>query len=113
MLGSPLGLLTANVVEWGEQHAPWHFDHHMDNNPGANWCVTRPWFDYIIGTRVFTAGGLREDNVLGMKKFPHGLSVCCRKLNRWALLQQNRQHGAQLKLCDIINSQHTRGIEWA
>ena len=37
---------------WGEQRVPWHFDHHMGNNPGANWCVTRPWFDYIMGTRV-------------------------------------------------------------
>ena len=55
---------------WGEQRIPWHFDHHMGNNPGANWCVTRPWFDYIMGTRVFTEGGVREDNVLGFKQIP-------------------------------------------
>jgi sterol desaturase/sphingolipid hydroxylase (fatty acid hydroxylase superfamily) len=55
---------------WGEQRVPWHYDHHMGNNPGANWCVTRPWFDYIMGTRVFTEGGVRETNVLGLGKIP-------------------------------------------
>jgi hypothetical protein len=40
--------------EWAKKHVPWHWDHHM--GPGkaieANWCVTFPLFDYIMGTRV-------------------------------------------------------------
>lgn len=38
-------------VEWAKTHLPWHYDHHMGPNPHANWCVTRPWFDHIMGTR--------------------------------------------------------------
>jgi hypothetical protein len=36
---------------WAKQHLPWHVDHHFGNNPDCNWCVTRPWFDTIVGTR--------------------------------------------------------------
>jgi hypothetical protein len=39
-------------IEWGKRHMPSHFDHHMGKNQDANWCVTRPWFDYVMGTRV-------------------------------------------------------------
>lgn len=35
---------------WGKQHLPWHYAHHMVN-PSANYCVTRPWFDHVMGTR--------------------------------------------------------------
>lgn len=59
---------------WGEQRVPWHFDHHMGSQPGANWCVTRPWFDYVMGTRVFTEGGVRESNVLGLNKLPEWIA---------------------------------------
>jgi hypothetical protein len=55
---------------WGRQRIPWHYDHHMGRNPGANWCVTRPWFDYVMGTREFTAGSPRESNVLGLPWLP-------------------------------------------
>jgi hypothetical protein len=37
---------------WAEEHLPWHVDHHMGTNQDANWCVTRPWFDNWVGTRV-------------------------------------------------------------
>jgi sterol desaturase/sphingolipid hydroxylase (fatty acid hydroxylase superfamily) len=37
--------------EWCKRHMPWHFDHHMGRNQDMNWCVTRPWFDHIFGTR--------------------------------------------------------------
>lgn len=37
---------------WAERHLPWHVDHHLGLNQDANWCVTRPWFDRILGTRV-------------------------------------------------------------
>lgn len=38
--------------EWAKEHMPWHYDHHMNPNQDANWCVTKPWFDYVMGTRV-------------------------------------------------------------
>ncbi len=55
---------------WGRSRIPWHYDHHMGRNPSANWCITRPWFDYVMGTREFTADGLVEDNILGLPKLP-------------------------------------------
>jgi len=36
---------------WAREHLPWHYDHHMGPNQHANWCVTRPWFDHLMGTR--------------------------------------------------------------
>ncbi len=36
---------------WAKQHLRWHYDHHC-NNCAANWCITWPWFDYLMGTRV-------------------------------------------------------------
>lgn len=38
-------------VEWGKQHMPWHYDHHMGRNQDANWCVSYPWIDWLMGTR--------------------------------------------------------------
>ena len=38
--------------EWGREHLPWHYDHHMAPNQDCNWCVTHPWFDEVMGTRV-------------------------------------------------------------
>lgn len=37
--------------DWAKEHLPWHYDHHMGPDQDANWCVTRPWFDYVMGTR--------------------------------------------------------------
>lgn len=42
----------------------------MGRNPNANWCVTRPWFDYVMGTREFIQDGPRESNVLGLPRLP-------------------------------------------
>lgn len=36
---------------WAKEHLRWHYDHHQAE-PGANWCVTWPWFDYLMGTRI-------------------------------------------------------------
>ena len=54
-------------TEWGKKKIPWHFDHHMNTNQDANWCVTKPWFDYIMGTRVISSPDLQESNPLGIK----------------------------------------------
>jgi hypothetical protein len=37
--------------EWAKEHLPWHYDHHMGKDQNANWCVTHPWFDHVMGTR--------------------------------------------------------------
>jgi hypothetical protein len=37
--------------EWGKQNLPWHYDHHMGPDQDANWGVTKPWFDVLLGTR--------------------------------------------------------------
>jgi len=36
---------------WAREHLPWHRDHHLGPDQNANWCVTRPWFDVLMGTR--------------------------------------------------------------
>jgi sterol desaturase/sphingolipid hydroxylase (fatty acid hydroxylase superfamily) len=36
---------------WAERHLPWHVDHHMSRNQDANWCVTFPLMDVLLGTR--------------------------------------------------------------
>ena len=46
--------------EWARRKLPWHVDHHMARNQDANWCVTRPWFDWILGTRVPYVGTEEE-----------------------------------------------------
>lgn len=60
--------------EWAREHLPWHYDHHMGRNADANWCVTKPWFDYVLGTREFMPEGPRESNVLGLNHLPGWLA---------------------------------------
>jgi sterol desaturase/sphingolipid hydroxylase (fatty acid hydroxylase superfamily) len=38
--------------EWAKQYLKHHYDHHMGRDQDANWCVTRPWFDHLMGTRI-------------------------------------------------------------
>lgn len=45
---------------WAREHLPWHYDHHMGPDQDQNWCVTFPWFDHVMGTRVPYAGTERE-----------------------------------------------------
>lgn len=46
--------------EWAKENLPWHYDHHMGPDQDANWCVTRPWFDELMGTRKPYIGTERE-----------------------------------------------------
>ena len=46
--------------EWAREHLPWHYDHHMGPDQHKNWCVTKPWFDHIMGTREPYVGTARE-----------------------------------------------------
>lgn len=45
---------------WAREHLQWHVDHHMGPDQDKNWCVTKPWFDWIMGTRVPYVGTARE-----------------------------------------------------
>lgn len=45
---------------WAREHLPWHYDHHLGPDQDQNWCVTFPWFDHVMGTRVPYAGTERE-----------------------------------------------------
>lgn len=45
---------------WAREHLPWHYDHHMGPDQDANWCVSRPWFDQLMGTRQPYVGTARE-----------------------------------------------------
>jgi sterol desaturase/sphingolipid hydroxylase (fatty acid hydroxylase superfamily) len=47
-------------ADWAKEHLPWHYDHHMGPNQDTNWCVSRPWFDHIMGTREPYLGTERE-----------------------------------------------------
>jgi sterol desaturase/sphingolipid hydroxylase (fatty acid hydroxylase superfamily) len=38
--------------DWAKRRLPWHYDHHMCSNQNANWCVSFPWFDWVMGTRI-------------------------------------------------------------
>jgi len=39
-------------VELGKRLMPWHYDHHQGIDQNTNWCVTFPWADWLLGTRV-------------------------------------------------------------
>jgi sterol desaturase/sphingolipid hydroxylase (fatty acid hydroxylase superfamily) len=52
---------------WAREHLPWHYDHHMGPNQHANWCVTRPWFDQLMGTREPYVGTERERSDLARR----------------------------------------------
>jgi hypothetical protein len=41
---------------WARERVPWHYDHHMGPNQDANWCVTHPLFDLLMGSREHYAG---------------------------------------------------------
>ena len=47
-------------IEWCRTKLPWHYDHHMGPNQDANWGVTAPWWDWIMGTREPYCGTDRE-----------------------------------------------------
>lgn len=39
-------------VEAGKKWLPWHYEHHMGRDQNKNWCVSFPWFDWVMRTRV-------------------------------------------------------------
>ena len=51
--------------EWARARLPWHYDHHMGPNQDANWCVSWPWFDWVMGTREGYIGTARDRRAAG------------------------------------------------
>jgi hypothetical protein len=45
---------------WAKEHLAHHVDHHMGPNQHMNWCVTHPFFDYVMGTRQEYVGTERH-----------------------------------------------------
>jgi hypothetical protein len=45
---------------WAREHLPWHYDHHMGPDQDKNWCVSWPWFDWVMGTRARWVGTEKE-----------------------------------------------------
>lgn len=41
--------------EWAKANLPWHYEHHLSKGAEANWCISWPWFDWLMGTRVRTS----------------------------------------------------------
>lgn len=37
--------------DWARRHLRWHYDHHLGSFSDANWCITHPFFDYLMATR--------------------------------------------------------------
>jgi sterol desaturase/sphingolipid hydroxylase (fatty acid hydroxylase superfamily) len=54
-------------LDWARTHLPWHLDHHLGPKQDANWCVTRPWFDILLGTREPYLGTEREKSDLARR----------------------------------------------
>lgn len=95
--------------DWAKKRIPWHYDHHMNTNQDANWCVTRPWFDYVMGTRVASSRELMESNPLGMA-LPQFIE---RPLNKYARkafpqvftrLEQNLQQEQKAKVVEAVQT---------
>ncbi len=95
--------------EYAKKRIPWHYDHHMTSNQNANWCVTKPWFDYIMGTRVMTDVSITETNPLAIT-MPNWLEKRVNKLAR-RILPQAFAKIAQNTQSDIQNTR--QGIEVA
>lgn len=54
--------------EWARENLPWHYDHHMGRDQDANWCVTHPFFDHVMGTRKRYAGTELEASDLARRE---------------------------------------------
>jgi len=54
--------------DWARENLRWHYDHHMGPDQDANWCVTYPWTDWIMGTREPYVGTEREARDIARKK---------------------------------------------
>lgn len=100
--------------DYAKARVPWHYDHHMNASQDANWCVTRPWFDYIMGTRVISDTAIAESNPLGMD-LPAWLEKPVNRLarrllpNAYAVIDERsrrdaerRQDGVEMPVAGVV-----------
>lgn len=59
--------------QWAREHLPWHYDHHMGPDQNANWCVSFPFFDHLMGTRKPYLGTERERQDRARRRSRRGL----------------------------------------
>lgn len=81
----------------------------MTSNQNANWCVTKPWFDYIMGTRVLTDVSHTETNPLAIK-MPLWLE---KKVNRLASRALPKAYGKIDANTQLDQQNVKQGIEVA
>jgi sterol desaturase/sphingolipid hydroxylase (fatty acid hydroxylase superfamily) len=60
---------------WAKRHMRSHYDHHMGRNQDSNWCVTRPWFDWVMGTREYMEPSRRRSLVPALRVLTNGATV--------------------------------------
>lgn len=74
---------------WARANMPWHVDHHLGKDQNANWCVTHPWFDYVMKTRK----PYSEDPTGALPQGAKGGLLS----RMWAGLQEGRRVKKELK----------------
>jgi sterol desaturase/sphingolipid hydroxylase (fatty acid hydroxylase superfamily) len=47
-------------ADWAKVRLPWHYEHHLSAGVEGNWCVSWPWFDWLMGTRIHPASLARQ-----------------------------------------------------
>ena len=57
---------------WGRRFLPWHVDHHLGPDQNANWCVSWPWFDWVMSTRKKYIGTALEKPQRGRREQTDG-----------------------------------------
>ncbi len=67
---------------WGQTHLPWHYDHHMGADQNANWCVTKPWFDYVMGTRKGAPEQIEKETKLWPNRVALGIRSIVTRVRR-------------------------------
>lgn len=64
---------------WAQEHLPWHVDHHTGPNQHANWCVSFPLWDVVMGTREKYLGTDKHREDLQRERARTSLAVAAEK----------------------------------
>jgi sterol desaturase/sphingolipid hydroxylase (fatty acid hydroxylase superfamily) len=79
--------------QWARDNLPWHYDHHLGKDQNANWCVTHPWFDYVMGTRLkysYGSDGKIRDQAQEAQPEPKGNLVRRLAARLWGAWKQSQ-----------------------
>ena len=90
--------------EWAKRNIPWHYDHHMNSNQDANWCVTKPWFDYVMGTRVVSDLKLKEQNPIGIHLPHHVAALLSHNIQKFFPIKMAESKTNELKMPILVSS---------